>query len=75
MDLINETIIKQFDTQALIEDTNDTARQAAVDLWRPLEAQEIQSRDQRREERNIDNVRSYNNLMETLNSLLTGDSL
>ena len=37
MDHINETIGKQFDTQALVEDTNEISRKAAVDLWRPLE--------------------------------------
>jgi hypothetical protein len=75
MDHINETIGKQFDTQALIEDTNDISRKAAADLWKPLEANELQSRDQLREQRNEGNIRSYNNLMETLNSLLRGDSL
>jgi hypothetical protein len=75
MDNINETIGKQFDTQALIEDTNEISRKAAADLWRPLEAQEFQMRDQLREERNKENIQAYNNLMETLNSLLRGDSL
>ena len=75
MDHINETIGKQFDTQALIEDTNEKSSQAAIDLWRPLEPHELQSRDRLREERNQANIQSYNNLMETLNSLLRGDSL
>ena len=75
MDHINETIGKQFDTQALIEDTNEISRKAAADLWKPLDANELISRDQLREQRNETNIRSYNNLMETLNSLLRGDSL
>jgi thiamine pyrophosphate-dependent acetolactate synthase large subunit-like protein len=75
LDHINETIGKQFDTQALIEDTNETSRQVAADLWRPLQSNELESRDRLREERNQENIRSYNHLMETLNSLLTGDAL
>ncbi len=75
MDHINETIGKQFDTQALVEDTNEIARKAAADLWKPLEENEIESRNQLREQRNEENIKSYNNLMETLNSLLRGDSL
>jgi hypothetical protein len=75
MDHINETIGKQFDTQALVEDTNEISRNAAVDLWRPLQQDEIKTRDQLREQRNEENIKSYMNLMETLNSLLRGDSL
>lgn len=75
MDHINDTIDKQFDTQALVEDTNEMCRRAAADLWRPLETNELETRDQLREQRNEANIKSYNNLMETLNSLLRGDSL
>ncbi|CAF3510050.1 unnamed protein product, partial [Rotaria sp. Silwood2] len=75
MDHINETIGKQFDTQALVEDTNDISRKAAVDLWKRLETHELESRIILRQQRNEENVKSYNNLMETLNSLLRGDSL
>ncbi|CAF4659701.1 unnamed protein product [Rotaria sp. Silwood1] len=75
MDHINETIGKQYDTQALIEDTNDISRKAAVDLWKPLEANELESKNILRLQRNEENVKSYINLMETLNSLLRGDSL
>ncbi len=70
-----EKIGKQFDTPAIIEDTNDISIKAAVELWKPLEAHELASRDQMREERNQANIRSYNNLMETLNSLFYGDPL
>ncbi|CAF3366761.1 unnamed protein product [Rotaria socialis] len=75
MDHINETIGKQFDTQALVEDTNDVSRKAAVNIWKPLDPVDLESRDQIRQQRNEENVQSYNNLMETLNSLLRGDSL
>ena len=75
MDHINETITKQFDTQALIEDTNDQSHKAAADLWRPLDSNELVEIFHLREQRNQENIRSYNNLMETLNSLLRGESL
>jgi hypothetical protein len=70
-----EKIGKQFDTPAIIEDTNDISNKAAVQLWRPLEEHELNSRDRMREERNQANIGSYNNLMETLNSLFYGDPL
>lgn len=75
IDRIMEKIGKQFDSPAIVEDTNDVAIQAAVDLWRPLDDVELKSRDQSRAQRNEANIRSYNNLMETLNSLFYGDSL
>lgn len=75
LDHINETIGKQFDTQALIEDTNEISRKAAEDLWKPLDSSEFELRDRLRQQRNEENVQSYNNLMESLNTLLRGDSL
>ncbi|CAF1622524.1 unnamed protein product, partial [Adineta ricciae] len=75
LDRIMEKIGKQFDTPAITEDTNDASVQAAVALWRPLDASELVSRDQLREERNQANILSYNNLMETLNALFYGDVL
>ncbi|CAF4273501.1 unnamed protein product, partial [Rotaria magnacalcarata] len=69
LDRIMEKIGKQFDTPAIVEDTNDLSIKAAIELWRPLEAHELISREQMREERNQANIQSYNNLMETLNSL------
>lgn len=75
IDRIMEKIGKQFDSPAIIEDTNDVAIQAAVDLWRPLDNVELKSRDASRTQRNEANIRSYNNLMETLNSLFYVDSL
>ena len=70
-----EKVGKQFDTPAITEDVNDASVQAAVALWRPLDASELVSRDQLREERNQANILSYNNLMETLNALFYGDVL
>ena len=75
IDRIMEKIGKQFDSPAIVEDTNDVAIQAAVDLWRPLDDVELKLRDQSRAQRNEANIRSYNNLMETLNSLFYGDLL
>lgn len=75
LDRIMEKIGKQFDTPAIIEDTDDPSRKAAADLWRPLESHELQARDQMREERNQANIQSYTNLMETLNSLFYNHKL
>ncbi|CAF4504295.1 unnamed protein product, partial [Rotaria socialis] len=69
LDRIMEKIGKQFDTPAIVEDTNDLSIKAAIELWRPLEEHELISREQMREKRNQANIQSYNNLMETLNSL------
>lgn len=75
IDRIMEKIGKQFDSPAIIENTNDVAIKAAVNVWRSLNEVELKSRDQLRAERNEANIRSYNNLMETLNSLFYGDPL
>ena len=75
IDRIMEKIGKQFDSPAIIENTNDVAIRAAMNLWRSLDESELRSRDQLRAERNEANIRSYNNLMETLNSLFYGDPL
>ncbi|CAF4971511.1 unnamed protein product, partial [Rotaria sp. Silwood1] len=75
LDRIMEKIGKQFDTPAIIEDINDESVKAAIELWRPLETNELISRDQMREARNQANIQSYNNLMETLNSLFYNHSL
>lgn len=75
IDRIMEKIGKQFDTPAITEDTNESAVKAAIDLWRPLAAEELQKRDRTREERNAANIQSYKNLMEALNGLFQGDPL
>ena len=66
---------KRFNTIAIFEDTNEISRQAAVDLWRLLDEDELQLYRRIREERNEDNIRSYNNLMEKLTSLFSTNSL
>ena len=75
IDRIMENIGKQFDTPAITEDTSDEAMKAAVDLWRPVNEDDRQSRDRIRDARNQANIHSYNNLLETLNSLFYGEPL
>jgi hypothetical protein len=75
LDRIMEKIGKKFDSPAIIEDTSDLSIKAAVELWKPLDEHELKTRDQMRVERNQANIQSYNNLMETLNSLFYGDPL
>ncbi|CAF3400805.1 unnamed protein product [Rotaria socialis] len=75
IDQIVKRISKLFNTPAIIEDTNDTSIRAAAALWRPLEPKEMETCDKIREERNQQNIQSYNNLMKTLNSLLNDDRL
>ncbi len=69
---IMEKMCKRFNTIAIIEDTNEISRQAAVDLWRK---HELQLYNQTREERNEENIQSYNRLMEKLTSLFSMNSL
>jgi proteasome activator subunit 4 len=69
---IMEKMCKRFNTIAIIEDTNEISRQAAVDLWRK---HELQLYNQTREERNEENIQSYNRLMEKLSSLFSMNSL
>ena len=75
LDRIMEKIGKQFDTLAIVEDTNETSVKAAIELWRPLERHELELRDSVREEQNQANIQSYNNLIETLNSLFYNHTL
>jgi proteasome activator subunit 4 len=69
---IMEKMCKRFNTIAIIEDTNEISRQAAVDLWCK---HELQLYNQTREERNEENIQSYNRLMEKLSSLFSMNSL
>ena len=69
---ITSKIVQKFDTPALTEDTNDRSIQAAKDLWRPLNSDELEGRDQRREERNQNNIQSYQNLLKTLSTFVVG---
>ncbi len=68
---IMEKMCKRFNTIAIIEETNEISRKAAVDLWRSLEKHD----NQIREERNQANIQSYNNLMEKLTSLFSNNPL
>ena len=68
---INKKICKNFVTEVITQNINEMSRRAAVALWHPLE----QSETETREELNRVDIQSYNNLMETLNSLLTDDTL
>ena len=63
---IREEISKNFVTEAVIQNTNEISKQAAAALWHPLGRNEITTR----EESDQANIQSYNNLMETLSSLL-----
>jgi hypothetical protein len=68
---IDKKISKNFDTEAIIQYTNEMSKHAAAALWRSLESNEMRTR----EESNQADTQSYNNLMETLNSLLTSNTL
>jgi hypothetical protein len=70
-----EKMCKRFNTIAIFEDTNEISRKAAVDLWRLLDEHELQVYCQIREERNEENIQSYNNLMEKLTSLFSTNPL
>lgn len=64
-------IIKHFHTPPLIEYINETSINASVNLWSPIKSSEIETDNQF----NRDNIESYNNLMESLNSLLNDEKL
>jgi hypothetical protein len=68
--LIGE-ISKNFVTQVIIQNTNEMSKHAAAALSCPLEPNEMKTR----EECNKADIQSYNNLMETLNSLLASNTL
>ncbi len=65
---INKKILRAFVMEAFIQDINETSKHAAAALWRPLNPSEMKTRDEH-------NIQSYNNLMETLNSILKRDTL
>jgi hypothetical protein len=68
---IHKRICDSFVTQIIIQNTNEISINEAVALWHPIESNDMKSC----EECNQRNIQSYNNLMETLNSLLIGDTL
>ncbi|CAF3248683.1 unnamed protein product [Rotaria sp. Silwood2] len=68
---VSKRISKTFSTKDIIQNTNETAKHAAATLWRRLNSSEMKTC----EESNRTNIQLYNHLMETLNSLLIGDTL
>lgn len=73
--LIMTKLTQKFDTPAMTEDTNEKAIEAAQNLWRPLDAIELNGREQRREELNQKNIQSYHNLLKKLGAFFLGESL
>jgi hypothetical protein len=68
---INKRICENFVPELIIQNTNEISRKAAAALWRSLEQIDMKMR----EEWNRADIQSYNNLMETLTSLLKNDTL
>jgi hypothetical protein len=68
---INKKIDKNFVTEPIIQNTNELSTHAAITLWRPLEPDEMKTR----EVYNQADIQSYNNLMETFSALLKNDTL
>ncbi len=68
---ISEKINENFITQVIIQNTNEISKHAAAALWRTLEPNKMKTR----QECNQTDIQSYNNIMETLSSLLKGDTL
>ena len=72
---IMEKICKQFNTVAISEETSEGSRQAAAQLWRPLNEAELAAYQKLHEERQQSNTRSYSRLMETLTVMIYNESL
>ncbi len=68
---IYKQICEKFATQAIIQYTNDISIQAASILWYSLELGEMETHKRF----NQSDIASYNNLMETLNTLLIDDTV
>ncbi len=68
---INKKIDKNFVTDPIIQNTNEISIKVAAALWRPLEPNEMKTR----EVYNQTDIQSYNNLMETFSALLKNDTL
>jgi hypothetical protein len=68
---INNRICENAVTELIIQNTNEISIKAATDLWRSLEQNDMKMR----EEWNRADIQSYNNLTETLISLLKNDTL
>jgi hypothetical protein len=71
--LIEDTLEKIDDhyiTQVIIQNTNEISMHAAAALWRSIEPSQLETR----ETQNQADIQSYNNLLETLNSLLNDNT-
>ena len=68
---IRQKIFKSFVTEIIIQKVNDKSIGAASILWRPLEFYNINAR----EELNEIDIKSYENLMNTLCSSINNDQL
>lgn len=67
---IVEKIYKRFNNVAIVEYTDDISKQAAANLWRPLEEHELELNHRLHKKTIETNICSYKNLMEKLSSLL-----
>jgi hypothetical protein len=63
---ISEKINENFITQVIIQNTNEISKHAAAALWRTLEPNKMKTQT---------DIQFYNNIMETLSSLLKEDTL
>jgi hypothetical protein len=65
---IHKKVVKDFVTGIIIQNTNDISKHAAAALWRPSPPNDTKTRD-------LADIQSYTNLMETLSSLLKCNTL
>ena len=68
---IMEKLCKRYSSIAILEETNEIAKQAAVNLWRKLNEDELAVFAQVREIRNEENTRLYTDLMGRLTALFS----
>lgn len=76
--LLNSIIYQmcqRYHTMAIVEDTNEISRKAAVNLWRSLDENDLEFYSRICKERNDANIRSYQNVVEKLTSLFYVDQL
>lgn len=68
---IMDKLCKRYSSIAIVEETNEISRQAAINLWRKLNDDELNSFNQIREARNGENMQLYMDLMERLTALFS----
>ncbi|UJR10196.1 hypothetical protein I4U23_014411 [Adineta vaga] len=76
--LVNSIIYnmcQRYHTIAIIENTNENSKKAAINLWHSLENHDFELYGRMCEERNDENIRLYENLVEKLTSLFYNDLL